>query len=137
MLNNANNNPLNNESPYGLINITKKTVFMIRDSTVKYLNNYSSRKRSRNTKFIKIRSFSGAKVSSIYDHVKPTIREFNTDHLILVVWKKNELNSSKTAGQMSRSVIDFTQSRKSVKNAIDMHSERNIPFVDQTVTIYI
>ena len=62
---------------------------------------------------------------------------------------------------MSRSVIDFTQSRKSVKNAvsislivprndhlndkapeinrqlIDMYSEHNSPFVDQTVTIYI
>ena len=66
MLNNANNNPLNNESPYGLINITKKTVFMIRDSTVKYLNNYPSRKRSRNTKLIKIRSFSGATKLTAY-----------------------------------------------------------------------
>ena len=46
---------------------------------------------------------SGAKVrmTCMYDHVKPTIREFNPNHIILHA-ETNELKSSKTASQISR-----------------------------------
>ena len=40
-------------------------------------------KKLRKKKLIKVRSFSGAKVSFMYNHVKPTIREFNPNHIIL------------------------------------------------------
>ena len=53
----------------------------------------------RNKKLIKVRSFSGAKVSCLYDHVKAAIREFNPNHLILHVGT-NERKSSKTASQI-------------------------------------
>ena len=68
----------------------------------------------RNKKLIKVRSFNGAKVSCMYDHVKPTIPEFNPNHIILHVGT-NELKSSKTASQISRSVIDLALSLKSEK----------------------
>ena len=41
-------------------------------------------KKKYETKLIKVRSFSGAKVSCMYDHVKPTIREFNPNHIKVV-----------------------------------------------------
>ena len=40
-------------------------------------------KKLRKKKLIKVRSFSGAKVSFMYNNVKPTIREFNPNHIIL------------------------------------------------------
>ena len=117
-------------------------------------------KKLRNKKLIKVRSFSGAKVSFMYNHVKPTIREFNPNHIILHKGT-NKLKSSKTASQISRSVIDLALSLKSETNAvtislivprkdslnnkaqavnsriINMCSERDITFIDHTETIEI
>ena len=94
----------------------------------------------------------------MYDHVKPTIREFNPNHIILHVGT-NELKSSKTASQISKSVIDLALSLKSETNAvtislivprkdnlnnkaqevnsrlINMCGERDITFIDHTDTI--
>ena len=53
----------------------------------------------------------------MYDHVKPTIREFNPNHIILHVGT-NELKSSKTASQISKSVIELTLSLKSETNLV-------------------
>ena len=54
------------------------------------LENNSNDKSTLNSnvnllKLIKVRSFSGAKVSCMYDHVKPIFREFNPIHIILHV----------------------------------------------------
>ena len=57
------------------------------------------------------------KVSCIYDHVKPTIQEFNLNHIILLAWT-NQLKSSTTASQISRSVIDLALSLKSEINTV-------------------
>ena len=93
----------------------------------------------------------------MYDYVKPTIREFNPNHIILHVGT-NELKSSKTASQTSRSVIDLALSLKSETNAVtislivprkDLNNkaqevnsrlintcgERDINFIDRTDTI--
>ena len=53
----------------------------------------------------------------MHDHIKPTIREFNPNHIILHVGT-NELKSSKTASQMTRSVIDLALSLKSEINTL-------------------
>ena len=133
-------------------------MFILGDSIVKNVNGYLLTKKIRHKKLIKVRSFSGAKVSCMYDHVKPTIREFNPNHIILHVGT-NELKSSKTASQISRSVIDLALSLKSEANAvtisltvprkdnlnnkaqevksrlINMCGERDIAFIDHTDTI--
>ena len=94
----------------------------------------------------------------MYDHVKPIIREFNPNHIILQVGT-NELKSNKTASQISMSVIELTLSLKSETNIetislivprkdslnnkvqevisrlINMFSKRDITFVDHTDTI--
>ena len=61
---------------------------------------------------------SGAKVymTCMYDHVKPTIREFNPNHIILHAGT-NELKSSKTASQISRSVTDLILTLESETNS--------------------
>ena len=88
-------------------------MFILGDSIVKNVNGYLLTKKLQHKKLIKI----GAKVSCMYDHVKPTIREFNPNHLILHV-DTNELKSSKTTSQISRSVVDLTLSLKSETNAV-------------------
>ena len=96
----------------------------------------------------------------MYDHVKPTIREFNPNHIILHVGT-NELKSSKTASQISKSVIDLTLSLKSETNLvtislivsrkvslsdkvqevksriINMCGERDITFIDRTSKVHL
>ena len=97
-------------------------------------------------------------VSCMYDHVKPNIREFYPKHIILHVGT-NGLKSSKTASQISRSVIDLVLSLKAKTNAvtislivprkdnrnnkaqevksrlINMCGEQDITFIDRTDTI--
>ena len=92
-------------------------MFILGDSIVKNVNGYLLTKKLQNKKLIKVRLFSGAKVSCMFDHVKPTIREFNPNHIILHI-RTNELKSSKIASQISRSVIDLALSLKSEKNTV-------------------
>ena len=92
-------------------------MFILGDSIIKNANGYLLTKKLRHKKCIKVRSFSGAKVSCMYDHVKPTIREFNLNHIILHVGT-NELKNSKTARQISRSVIGLALSLKSETKAV-------------------
>ena len=94
-------------------------MFILGDSILKNVNGYLLTKILRNKKLIKVRSFSGGKVSCMYDHVKPTIREFNPNHIILHI-RTNELKSSKIASQISRSVIDLALSLKSETNTVTM-----------------
>ena len=156
---NNNNNSPNNENHSRQVNNARNTVFILGDSIIKNVNGYLLTKKLRHKKLIiKVRSFSGAKVSCVYDHIKPTIREFNPNHIILHVGT-NELKSSKTASQISRSVIDLALSLKSETNAvmislivprkdnlnnkvqevnsrlIHVCGERDIAFIDHTDTI--
>ena len=52
----------------------------------------------------------------MYDHAETTIREFNSNHIILHV-ETNELKSTKTASHI-RPVIDLALSLKSDTNAV-------------------
>ena len=92
-------------------------MFILGDSIVKNVNGYLLTKKLRHKKLIKVRSFSGAKVSCMYDHVKPTIRKFNLNHIILHVGS-NELKSSKTATLIPESVNDLALSLKLEKNVV-------------------
>ena len=91
----------------------------------------------------------------MHDHVKPTVRGFNPDHIILHCGT-NDLNSGRTASQIARSIIELALSLKSKDNKISvslivprndnlnnkasevncclvhMCAERNIPYIDHT-----
>ena len=107
---------------------------------------------------VKVRPFSSAKVRCMYDHVKPTVRDFILDHIILHCGT-NDLSSERTASQIARSIIEFALSLKSKDNKISislivprndnlnkkasevssrlvhMCAERNIPYIDHTNSI--
>ena len=73
---------------------------------VKKLNGYLLTKKVRHKFLVKVRPFSGAKVSCMVDHVKPTIRDFKPYHVILHTGT-NDLHSEKTANQIARSVTEL------------------------------
>ena len=95
----------------------------------------------------------------MYDRVKPAVREFHPNHLILNVGA-NELDGGKRTSLISKSVIDLALSLKSSKNAvtisviiprndslnskaqensrcINMCGERDVTFIDHTDIIDI
>ena len=61
---------------------------------IKKLNDYPLTKKVKDKFLVKVRSFSGSKVISIVDHVKPTIRDDKLDHFILHTGT-NDLQSEK------------------------------------------
>ena len=86
-------------------------------NTVKNINGYLITIKLWNKKLIRVRLFSGAKVICMYDHVKPTIREFDPNHIILHVGK-NEIKSRKTAGHISKPFNDLQLSLKWKTNTV-------------------
>ena len=52
-----------------------------------------------------VHPFSSAKVRGLHDHVKPTVRDFNPDHIIPLCGT-NDLKSEQTPSQIARSIID-------------------------------
>ena len=96
---------------------TKKSVFILGDSMVKKVNGFYLTKDIKHKFLVKVRSFSSAKTRCMYDHAKPTIREVNPEHIILHVGT-NDLNSEKTASQISNSIIHLANSLKNETNNI-------------------
>ena len=80
---------------------------------IKKLNDYFLMRKVRHKYLIKVRSFSGAKVSCMVDHVKPTLRDDKPDHIILHVGT-NDLRTEKTGNQITKSVMDLTTSLKTM-----------------------
>ena len=77
----------------------------------------SSRKKVRHKFLVKVRPFTGAKVSCMVDHVKPTIRDDKPDHVILHT-RTNDLRSEKTASQIARSITELAMSFKDDDNSV-------------------
>ena len=94
----------------------------------------------------------------MHDHVKPTVRDFNPDHIVFHCGT-NEVNSERTTSQIARSIIELVLSLKSKDNKISislivprkdnlsnkasevngrlahMLAERNIPYIDHANSI--
>ena len=68
---------------------------------------------------MKVRSFLGAKVRCLHDNVKPTMRDFNPDQLILP-YATNDLNSEKASNQIVKSIINLRNSLKTDNNDITL-----------------
>ena len=123
---------------------------------IKKLNGYFLKKKVRHKYLIKVRS--GAKVSCMVDHVKPTLRDGKPDHIILHAGT-NDLRTEKTASQIAKSVMDLTTSLKNHSKSVIvsgivprfdnlnnkatevnnrlvlMCAERNIPFISHSESI--
>ena len=113
--NNNDNNEINSTSKNSTINEdnvtspspsqnSKETVFILGDSMVKKLNGFLLTRKLKHKCLVKVRPFSSAKVRCMHDHVKPTVRDFNPDHIILHCGT-NDLNFERTVSQITRSII--------------------------------
>ena len=125
---------------------------------VKKLNGFLLTRKLNHKCLVKVRPFNSAKVRCMHDHVKPTVRDFDPDHIILHRGT-NDLNSVRTSSQIAREVIDLANSLKSDKNKIsislltprcdklnnkasevnnrliNMCSHRNIAYIDHSSSI--
>ena len=95
----------------------QETVYILGDSMVKKLNGYLLTKKVRHKFLVKVRPFSGAKVSCMVDHVKPTLRDEKPDHIILHTGT-NDLRSEKTSSNIAKSIVDLAMSLKSSGSSV-------------------
>ena len=84
---------------------------------VKKVNSFLLTRNIYHKFLVKVRSFSSAEVNCMNYYVKPTLRDFNPEHIILHVGT-NDLNSERTASQIAKSIIDLGQSLKTDTNTI-------------------
>ena len=84
---------------------------------VKKVNGFHLTKHIKHKYLVKVRSFSSAKTRCMHDHVKPTMRDFNPEHVIIHVGT-NDLNSDKTASQIANSIVELALSLKNENNNI-------------------
>ena len=78
---------------------------------VKKLNGFLLTRKLNHKCLVKVQPFSSAKVTYMHDHVKPTVSDFNPDHIILYCWT-NDLSSERTVSQIAGSVIELPLSSK-------------------------
>ena len=136
----------------------KKRVFIIGYSMIKKVNGFLLTRNINHRFIVKVRSFPGAKVKCMTNYVKPTIKDFDPEHIIIHVGT-NDLNSERTASQIANSIINLQQSLKSNNNTVtislivprndvlnnkahevnnrlvNMCKERNISYIDHSETI--
>ena len=105
--NENNNNERNNKD--------KTNVYILGDSMVKKMNGYLLARKIKHKHLVKVRSFSGAKVSCMTDHVKPTLRDINPYHIVLQAGT-NDLRTENTASQIAKATIDLATSLKNDDN---------------------
>ena len=92
-----------------------KSVYILGDSIIK--NGCFLTKKMRHKYLFKVRSFLGTKISSMVDHVKPTIREDTPDNIILHAGT-NDLRSEKTSSQIAKAIIELAMSLKTDKSSV-------------------
>ena len=95
----------------------KTNVYILGDSIVKKLNGYLLTRKIKHKHLVKVRSFSGAKISCMRDHVKPTLRDINPDHIILHAGT-NDFRTENTASQIAKATIDLATSLKNDDNTV-------------------
>ena len=80
---NRKNNEKESKNNDNMLREKEKSVYILRDSIIKKVNGYFLTKKLRHKYLVKVRSFLGAKISCMVDHVKPTFREDTPDNIIL------------------------------------------------------
>ena len=98
-------------------NKIKTNFYILGDSIVKKLNGYLLTRKIKHKHLAKVRSFSGSKISCMTDHVKPTLRDINPDHIIVHA-STNDLRTENTASQIAKATIDLATSLKNDDNTV-------------------
>ena len=98
-----------------------KMVFVLGDSMVKDIQGWDINKRIDNKRKVYERQFSGSKVDSMKDYMKPCIRENNPDHLIFHVGT-NDVPSNKRAKSIAESIVSLAKEVKASKADVSISS---------------
>ena len=92
---------------------SKETVVIVGDSIIKKIDGYLLTK-SINYKFlVKVRPFTTAKTIDLYDHLKPTLRDFNPGLFIIHVGT-NDLPLNKTNNERAEEIVNLAESVKKI-----------------------
>ena len=86
-------------------------------ASLKKVNGYLLTRKTKHKHLVKVRSFLGAKISCMTDHVKPTLRDINPDHIILHAGT-NDFRAESTASQIAKATIDLATSLKNDDNTV-------------------
>ena len=84
---------------------------------VEKLNGYLLTKKVGHKDLAEGRSFLDTKISCMTDHVKPTLRNINPDHIVLHAGT-NDFRTKNTARQIAKSTIDLAISLKNDGNTV-------------------
>ena len=113
---------------------TKKNVIILGDSVIKHVNGYDiARKLDKYKVFLK--SFSGAKVRCLKDHMNPSLRD-NPDHFVLHIGA-NDLNSDRSPELTAKSITDVSSSLKNDSHDVSISSivVRNDKFKEKATQV--
>ena len=87
---------------------------MLGDSIVKHVQGWDIAKGIDNKRKVYMRQFSGSKVDSMKDYMKPCIRENDPDHVIFHVGT-NDFPSNKKAKCIAKSIVSLAKEVKASK----------------------
>ena len=79
----------------------KETVFIVGDSMITKIDGYVLTKSINYNFLVKVRPFTTAKTIDMYDHLKPTLQDFNPDLFIIYVGT-NDLPLNKTSNEIAQ-----------------------------------
>ena len=98
-------------------NKNKTNVYVLGDNMVRKLNGYLLARKIRHKHLVKVCSFSGAKISCMTDHVKPTLRDIKPDHTVLHAGT-NDLTTENITSQIAKVTTDLATSLKNDGNTV-------------------
>ena len=96
---------------------SKETVFIVGDSMIKKIDGYLLTKSISHKFFVKVRPFTTAKTTDMYDHLKPTLRDFNPGLFIIHVGT-NDLPLNKTSDETAEEIVNLAESVKKTSSNI-------------------
>ena len=88
--------------------IKKKNIYILGDSMMKHIYGWEMNKKLNNKHKVFVRSFSGAKKTSMRNYIKPYLTENSPEHIVLHVGT-NDLPSVKSVDSIARSIITLAQ----------------------------
>ena len=89
----------------------KETAFTVRDSMIKKIDGYLLTKSISHKFLVKVGPFRTAKTIDIYDHLKPTLKDFNPGLFIVHVCT-NDLPLNKTSNETAEKIVNLAESVK-------------------------
>lgn len=97
-----------------------RTITILGDSIVKDIKGHKLKRKLAKNERIYVKSFPGATITDMKDHVRPTMR--SDPDLIVLHAGCNDLRSNKTAANIASDIINLTLQMKSEKNDVIISS---------------